>query len=113
MQINERKISAVNVLNLVGELSATRHPEILSTHVSALLASGERLFIINLKECLRLDSMGLGELVKVYALIEAKQGLLKLAEVPLRLRGLVVATNLAEVLEIYDTEREAINSFGN
>ncbi len=113
MQITLRKISAVNILSLSGELSAQRQPEALSQQVKALLEQGERLLLINLKDCTRIDSMGLGELVKVYSLIAAERGLLKLTEVPLRLRGLIVAANLIEVLEIYETEREAINSFGN
>ena len=113
MQISTRKISGINILNLSGELSAQRQPQALSEQVTALLQSGERLLLINLKECLRIDSTGLGEIVKAYTLIAAQQGVLKLAEIPLRLRGLIVAANLIEVLEIYDTEREAINSFGN
>jgi anti-sigma B factor antagonist len=113
MQITERKISAANILSISGEVSASRHPEALSAAVSKLLAQGEHLFIINLKDCTRIDSMGLGEIVKTYSLIAAEKGVLKLAEVPLRLRGLIIAANLVEVIEVYDTERDAINSFGN
>ncbi len=113
MQIALRKISSINILSLSGELSAQRQPEVLSEQVKALLEQGERLLLINLKDCTRIDSMGLGEIVKAYTLTEKARGVLKLAEVPLRLRGLIVATHLAEVIEIYDTEREAINSFGN
>jgi anti-sigma B factor antagonist len=113
MEITERKISRVKVLNLSGEVTAHKQPQALSALVQSLLAQGERLFLVNLKDCLRMDSMGLGELVKVYSLIEAQQGVLKLCEVPLRLRGLIIVANLTEVLEIYDTERDAIHSFGN
>jgi anti-sigma B factor antagonist len=113
MQISVRKISVVTILNLSGELSSQRQPQVLSEHVTGLLQQGERLLLINLKECLRIDSMGLGEIVKAYKLVTAERGVIKLAEVPLRVRGIIVAANLTEVLEIYDTEREAINSFGN
>jgi hypothetical protein len=40
------------------------------------------------------------------------EGVMKLAEVPLTLRGLFMVTNLAQVLEIFDKEQQAINSFG-
>ncbi|NOT61586.1 MAG: STAS domain-containing protein [Acidobacteria bacterium] len=113
MQITQRKISGINILCISGEFSAQRQPQVLSETVKELVAQGERLLLINLKDCLRIDSMGLGEIVKAYSLIAAQQGALKLAEVPLRLRGLIVAANLIEVIEIYETEREAINSFGN
>ena len=113
MQITLRKISSINILSLSGELSAQRQPEVLSEQVKALLEQGERLLLINLKDCTRIDSMGLGEIVKAYTLIAKEQGVLKLTEVPLRLRGLIIAACLTEVFEIYDTEREAINSFGN
>jgi hypothetical protein len=50
--------------------------------------------------------------VKSQRLIADCEGLMKLAEVPLSLRGIFVVTNLTEILEIYDKERQAINSFG-
>ena len=113
MQIALRKTSSINILSLSGELSAQRQPQALSEQVKTLIEQGERLLLINLKDCTRIDSMGLGEIVKAFTLTETARGVLKLAEVPLRLRGLIVAANLIEVLEIYETEREAINSFGN
>ena len=113
MQITLRKTSSINILYLKGELSAQHQPQVLSEPVQTLLEQGERLLLINLKDCSRIDSMGLGEIVKVYSLVTAQQGALKLAEVPLRLRGLLIAANLVEVIEIYETERDAINSFGN
>ena len=76
------------------------------------LQAGERLFVVNLADCSRMDSTALGELVKSQRMVADCEGVMKLAEVPLNLRGLFMVTNLAQVLEIFDKEQQAINSFG-
>jgi len=113
MEINELKTSRVIVITIKGQLAINEHPERLSQLVRERLDAGERLFLVNLEECQRMDSMGLGELVKSHVMVTREEGVLKLANVPLRLRGLLVVTKLAEAIEIFDDERTAIRSFGN
>lgn len=112
MEINERKIGKVTVLEVKGQANLSTHPEKLSQLVSERLEAGDRLFVINLAECNRMDSMGLGELIKSYVSVTRKEGVLKLASVPLKLRGIISVAKLPEVLEIFDNDQAAINSFG-
>jgi anti-anti-sigma factor len=112
MEISEQKIGRITVIRIQGQAIIDRSPEQLSQLVRDRLQAGDRLFVVNLADCSRMDSTGLGEVVKSQRLIADHEGVMKLAEVPLNLRGLFVVTNLIEILEIFDKERQAINSFG-
>ena len=112
MEISEHKVGKITVLRIKGQAIISAHSEHLSQLVHERLEAGDRLFIANLAECRRMDSMGLAELVKSHVAVARKEGVLKLANVPLQLRGLLVVTKLTEVLEIFDSEQAAINSFG-
>lgn len=112
MEINERQVGRITIIKICGQATINLQPERLSKLVRERLQAGQRLFVLNLVDCQRIDSTGLGELVKAYKLVTDCDGVLKLADVPLRLRGLVIVSNLVEVMEICDTEQQAINSFG-
>jgi anti-anti-sigma factor len=112
MDLSERKVGRIRIVNVQGEAVINAKPERLSQLLRNHLQSGERLFVLSLADCQRMDSSGLGELIKSHKLVADFEGVLKLACVPLRLRGLIVVTNLTEVLEIFDSEQAAINSFG-
>jgi anti-anti-sigma factor len=112
MEITEQKIGRITVIRIQGQSVIDQRPERLSQLVRDHLQDGDRLFVLNLAECVRMDSTGLGEVVRSQRLISDSEGVMKLAEVPLTLRGLFVVTNLIEILEIFDKERQAINSFG-
>jgi anti-anti-sigma factor len=112
MEISEHKVGKVTVINVQGQAVLNAQPERLSQLLGDRLEAGARLFVVNLADCLRMDSTGLGELIKSHKLVDDSDGVLKLACVPLRLRGLMIATNLVQVVEIFDSEQAAINSFG-
>jgi len=112
MEISERKIGKITVIKIQGQAIIDQKTERLSQLARERLQAGDRLFVVNLAGCSRMDSTGLGELVKAQKMVADCEGVLKLAEVPLSLRGLFVVTNLVELLEIFDREQQAINSFG-
>jgi anti-anti-sigma factor len=112
MQISEHKIGRVTVLKVAGEIGLNARTEQLSQLLGARLKAGDRLFVINLAECPRLDSLGLGELLRAHQTVQDQNGVLKLADVPLRLRSVILVANLAGVLEMFQTEQAAISSFG-
>ena len=112
MEISERKIGKVTIIKIQGQAVIDQKPERLSQLARERLQAGDRLFVVNLAGCSRMDSTALGELVKAQKMVADCEGVLKLAEVPLNLRGLFIVTNLTQILEIFDREQQAINSFG-
>jgi anti-anti-sigma factor len=112
MKIIERKIGRITIFKIEGQALINTEPERLSQATRDRLQAGDRLFVLNLSDCTRMDSSGLGELVKSHKLVTDCEGLMKLAKVPPQLRSLFTVTNLEQLLEIYDSEQAAINSFG-
>jgi len=112
MEISDRKVGKITIIKIQGQAVIDQKPERLSQFARERLQAGDRLFVINLAGCSRMDSTGLGELVKSQKMVADCEGVIKLAEVPLNLRGLFIVTNLTQMLEIFDKEQQAINSFG-
>jgi len=58
-----------------------------------------------------LDSSGVGELVSSYTTATGRGAKLKLVNLPPKVQDVLTITQLITVLDVYDTEDEAIASF--
>ena len=90
--------------NLLSEEQGRRRPE--------PPAAGLQEPALDLEQVSYVDSAGLGELVQAYVTARKRDGSLKLLNVTKRLRDLLVVTRLLTVFETFDSEEEAIASFG-
>ena len=111
MEIIERKMGSVTVIDLKGEVKARGQHNGFQQLVHELMEEGQKKFIINLSECRWIDSAGLGELIRSFAHVMRQGGSLKLACAPEKIRNILNITNLTEVIELYDTEEAALRSF--
>src|SRR4030095_261875 len=111
MEISGRRVGAVTVIDFKGEAGRPGQFDSFQQLVRERLAAGERWFVVNLSECGWIDSSGLGELIKSFVHVMRQGGMLKLAAVPDKVRGILTVTNLTQVLDLYDDERGAIESF--
>ncbi len=59
----------------------------------------------------RIDSEGVGALVKLYISARNRSGKLKLAELSPKCREVLHVTRIEKVFEIYETEEQAVASF--
>ncbi|MGA9959005.1 MAG: STAS domain-containing protein [Acidobacteriaceae bacterium] len=67
--------------------------------------------VLNLGEVTRLDSVGLGLVVRYFTNLRKRGGDLRLAAPPAFVIRLLALTMLAEVMQTYATEEDAISSF--
>mgnify|MGYP001485717722 CR=1 FL=1 len=112
MNISERTVGAVQVLDLNGQLKlGTASAQLLADKVRSLLQQGQRSILVNLKDVTYMDSAGLGELVQAYATTSRQGGVLKLLHTTSRLHDLLTITKLATVFELHDDESAAVASF--
>lgn len=111
MQVNERRVNGITVIDLAGRFTATEQPSSLKDRVSRLVASGEKHIILNLGELRYVDSSCLGELVAVYTTAARAGTSIKLASIDAHLQRLLDVTRLSGVLETYDSESAAVASF--
>jgi anti-sigma B factor antagonist len=101
----ENRAAAIDV---IGELTVGGGHEVLLETVRKQLEAGRTLLVINLSECRRADSAGLGELVTCLVTAVRHDATLRLANIPQPMRGLMKMTNLLKAFEIFETEEEAL-----
>ena len=111
MQIEERTVGDVVVLDLKGKVTLGQGDELLKDKVNSLVNQGHRKIILNLAEVPYVDSAGLGEIVGTYTTVSKNGGSLKLLNLTKRITDLLAITKLLTVFETFDAESEAVRSF--
>lgn len=112
MQISERKVRGVTIIDLGGKMVASDSGGLLKDKVTSLISQGDKQIILNLGNLSYVDSSGLGELVACHGTAVKSGGAVKLANTGKRLQDLLVMTKLLTVFDAHDSEDEAIKSFG-
>ena len=111
MEIVERTVNDVTVLDLKGKMTLGEGDELLKDKINSLLAAGKKKLLLNLESVPYIDSAGLGEVVRTYTTVSRQGGSLKLLNLTKRIEDLLSITKLLTVFETFDTEAEAIKSF--
>jgi anti-sigma B factor antagonist len=111
MQIEERAVGDVVVLDLKGRVTLGDGDELLKDKVNSLVNRGFKKIVLNLAEVPYIDSAGLGEIVRTYTTVSRQGGSLKLLNLTKRISDLLAITKLLTVFETFDTESDAIKSF--
>ena len=111
MQIEERAVGDVMILDLKGKITLGEGDELLKDKINSLVNQGHRKIILNLAGVPYIDSAGLGEVVRTYTTVSRQGGSLKLLNLTKRITDLLSITKLLTVFETYDSESEAVRSF--
>jgi anti-sigma B factor antagonist len=111
MQIEERNVGDVVVLDLKGKVTLGAGDELLKDKVNSLVNQGHRKIILNLADVPYVDSAGLGEIVRTYTTVSKNGGSLKLLNLTKRITDLLAITKLLTVFETFDAETDAVRSF--
>jgi anti-sigma B factor antagonist len=111
MEIAERKVSDVTILDLTGKMTLGEGDEALKAAINTLLAAGHKKLVLNLGNVPYIDSAGLGEVVRTHTTVSRQGGSLKLLNLTKRIEDLLSITKLLTVFDTYDSEAEAIKSF--
>lgn len=111
MQISERPVGDVVILDVKGRITLGDGDELLKDKVNSLVSTGKKKIILNLAEVPYVDSAGLGEIVRTYTTVSRQGGSLKLLNLTKRISDLLSITKLLTVFETFDSEADAIKSF--
>ncbi len=111
MEIAERVVQDVTVLDLKGKMTLGEGDELLKDKINSLLANSRKKLILNLEGVPYIDSAGLGEIVRTYTTVSRQGGSLKLLNLTKRIEDLLSITKLLTVFDTFDNEDEAIKSF--
>jgi len=111
MQIVERQVGNVVILDLHGRIPGGEGEKIIREAITRLAGSGPARIIINFAGVSYLDSSIVGEIVRTLTTVSRAGGKLKLLSLPERVRRLLSMTRLITIFEVYESEDEAIRSF--
>ena len=111
MEIVERTVNDVTVLDLKGKMTLGEGDELLKDKINSLLAAGKKKLLLNLESVPYIDSAGLGEVVRTYTTVSRQGGSLKLLNLTKRIEDLLSITKLLTVFDTFDSEAEAVNSY--
>jgi anti-sigma B factor antagonist len=111
MQIEERVVGNVTILDLKGKITLGEGDEALKDKVHSLMNQEKKRILLNLAGVPYIDSAGLGEVVRTYTTVSRQGGQLKLVNLTKRITDLLMITKLLTVFETFDTEDEALKSY--
>ncbi len=112
LNIVEKEIGGVSVLQLRGRVTLGEESNQLRTKLKDSLAEGKTRLVLDLAEVTYIDSAGLGTLVAGFTSAQNQGANLKLANLTTRFREQLNITKLVTVFDVYDSVNEAVKSFG-
>ena len=111
MQIEERSVGTVKVLDLSGPITFQQGDTLLKDKVHSLVHQGQTQILVNMAGVPYMDSAGLGQLVAQYTTVARAGGSLKLVNLTTRIHDLLTITKLVTVFEVFETEKDAVTHF--
>jgi anti-sigma B factor antagonist len=105
-----RRAGKITIVDVEGDLTFIE-AGLLRALVNDLAAKGQKRIVLNLRGLKRLDSSGIGELARAYASIRQRGGDLKVLHLAPHIAEILQLVRLHTVLEDFDSEQRAIESF--
>jgi anti-anti-sigma factor len=112
MEINSREKGDVVIFDIEGEIRRSDVSDVtLHQLVKDQLDTGRRNILLNFQNVEFIDSFGVGEILASYISIHNLGGKLKIAKISKKLYLVFQVTMLTKVLEIFDEEEVALDSY--
>jgi anti-sigma B factor antagonist len=110
-KIEERRLGAVTILDLVGELRAGGSRVALQEAIRRLSGEGRNQILLNLAGISAIDASGLGGLLHSNVELNKGGGQLKLLRPARALQEMMSITKLSGVFDMFESEPEAVAAF--
>ena len=111
MQISERSAGDVTILDLDGRLVLEEGVTPFVERMNAQIRQGRKKILLNFERVTYLDSAGVGAIVWKYVTARKEDADVKLLNLTLRSHKVLMITKLLTILETFDSEQQAIDSF--
>jgi len=112
MEISERTIGDLTILDLNGQLVEGDGDEVFRVALDRLAQLGRTNVLLNMDAVPYIDSCGLGALVSKYVTLRKRDGQLKLCNLGPRCSRVLAITRLLTVFETFASEADGVRSFG-
>ena len=110
LKLSVRNVDGIAIVDASGRIVFGDESASLRETVKKLILENKRI-VLNLGEVTYIDSGGLGTLVALYTTARSAGGTIKLASLTKRVGDLLQVTKLLTVFDVYDDERQALDSF--
>ncbi|HJZ72971.1 MAG TPA: STAS domain-containing protein [Vicinamibacterales bacterium] len=107
-----RLVHSVPVLDLRGAVTATHPDSGLRRAIRAALEQGARVVVVNLAHVTTIDSSGVADLAASHTMVAGLGGRLAFCNPTPKLKDVFATTRLNTVLDLYDTEDDALAAVG-
>ncbi len=111
LNISERQAGDITILDMDGKITLGEGSVALRTTIRRLLGEGKKKILLNLGSVGYVDSSGIGELVSSFTAVNKENGKLKLLNLTQKIQDLLAITKLLTVLDVCDSEGDALSSF--
>jgi anti-anti-sigma factor len=112
LQIAPRTIGGVTIFALTGKLAYEEGTRALREAMTAAVANGARLCLLDLRNVTYLDSGGVGLLVAMFRHVTRRGGQFKLLHPSPAARRVLGISQLTRVFDIFDDEADALLNLG-
>lgn len=112
MKISEREAGDITILDVDGRIMFGDGEESFRDAVTRLVEGGRVKLVINMAAVPYIDSAGISQLVRTYVTASNRGGRMKLLRLTKRVRELLSITRLLTIWEAFESEEEAVRSFG-
>jgi anti-sigma B factor antagonist len=110
LKLSVRSVDGIAIVDAVGRIVFGDESASLRDTVKKVISENKRI-VLNLGKVTYIDSGGLGTLVALYITARSAGGTIRLASLTKRVGDLLQVTKLLTVFDVYDDERQALDSF--
>ena len=111
LKLSVRNMNGIAIVDATGRIVFGDESASLRDTVKRVITENKRI-VLNLGEVTYIDSGGLGTLVSLYTTARSAGGTIKLASLTKRVGDLLQVTKLLTVFDVFDNEKQALDSFG-
>ena len=112
MKITERYAGDITFLDVEGRILFGDGEEEFRDAVNAVIEASRFKLIINMAEVPFIDSAGISQLVRTFVTLGKRGGGMRLLNLTKRVKELLTVTRLLSVWGAYESEEQAVSSFG-
>jgi anti-sigma B factor antagonist len=112
VNITTGEVNGVCIVALDGRIVLGEESNSIRERVKSLIAGGKKKIVLNMANVTYIDSAGLGMLVAAHVSAKNQGAPLHLSNLGNKFHDVLQLTRLLTVFSVYDTEAEAISSFG-
>jgi len=113
MKFKDKIEDGIGILTLKGKLMGYPETDELHDEMKSFLGQKVKNIVIDLNSVSWMNSMGVGSLMRCLTTIRNAEGDLRLARMSEKARSVFVITQLISIFKIFETVKEAKDSFLN